>query len=180
MVAGLALFYLELVIEPVGELVDQVVAGGLVNEDGDRHVHPVRFVGHLDLLLLEEVQELVMLGIADGDVDRGLENPLDKPGLVDRVGGDVAVCSNEAARAEFNPAEVPGYDGDYVMELSQLEGFQDRDAGGTARLAVIAFPLDLVLIADHVGKAIMVGLAVGGLHLSDEILGGLLRVGPAD
>ena len=118
MVAGLALFYLELVIEPIGEQGDEVIHGCLVDEDGDRHVHTICLVGDLNLLFLEEVQELIVLGVADGDVDGSLDNPLDKPRLVNGVGGDVAVCPDEATRPELDSTEVSGNYGNDIMELS--------------------------------------------------------------
>ncbi len=180
MVAGLALFYLELVIEPVSKQGDQGIKSCLVNEDGDRHVHAVRFVSYFNLLFLEKVQELIMLGVADSDVDGGLDDLLDKAGLVNGVGSDITVCPDEPAGPELDPTEVPGDYGDNVMELGQLKGFQNRHPGCSTGFPIVTFPLDLVVIADHVGKAIVVGLAVGGLDLGNKVLGSLLCVSSAN
>lgn len=117
MIAGLPFFDLELVIKTIGEQGDQVIHVRLVDEDGNRHVHSVRLVSHFDLLLFEKVQELIMLGITDRNVDGRLDNPLDQTSLVNSVSGDVAVCPNEATRPKLDPTEVPGDHGDHVMKL---------------------------------------------------------------
>ena len=122
-VARLALFYFKLVIKPVRKLSGEASQGGPINKDGDPNIDAVFFVGDRNLVFLEKVQELIMQGVADGDVNGSLDDPLDKAGLVDSVSGDIAVCADQAARPELDAAKVAGNDGHDIVELSKLEGF---------------------------------------------------------
>lgn len=121
-----------------------------------------------------------MLAIADGDGDLQLLDSLDNPGLVHRRGGDVAVRPNEAARAQLNSAKVTGDHGDNVMQLCHLQGFEDRNARRTTGFAIIAFPLNLVLVAHEVCEAVMVGFAIGRLDFFNKLLGRLFTADPLE
>ena len=72
--------------------------------------------------------------------------------------GDAAIGTDQAAGAELDAAEVADDADGRIGEPGFQETFQNRNAGGSGWLLVVAGALDLVGRTDEIGSAYMRGI----------------------